>query len=208
MKYYFFRHGESEANAAKLFASVKINPVLTEKGRGQAANMQLVMKDIPIERIYVSPLIRAKETAGIIFPGRELMIDDNLRETNVGVLDGVNFADPIIWKRYKDVVDAWENGNPSARFEGGESNVEIKARIEKVLRRANKECTKSAAFVAHSDILRSLFWFFCENHGKTMQDNYMEKGRLTVVSREEKSNIYRIEKFNVASLKYEVQSTK
>ncbi|MFH1075080.1 MAG: histidine phosphatase family protein [Candidatus Firestonebacteria bacterium] len=205
MKYYFFRHGESEANKEKVFASVKINPSLTEKGKQQAANMQLVMKDIPVERIYVSPLIRAKETAEIIFPGRKLMIEDNLRETNVGVLDGVSEIEPVYWKKYKDVVEAWERGEHSIRFEGGESNEEIKARIEKILARADKECRESAAFVAHSDILRSLFWFFCENHGKTMQDNYMNLGRLTVVSRELNSHVYRIEKFNETNIRGQIK---
>lgn len=200
MKYYFFRHGESEANKAKLFASTKIDPSLTENGKQQAANMCEVMKDFPVERIYVSPLKRTKETAGIIFPGKVLMIEESLRETDVGLLDGESYTAPANWKKYKDVVDAWESGNHSARFEGGESNVEIKARIVKFMSRANKECKERAAFVAHSDILRSFFWFFCENRGKTMQDNYMDKGRLTIVSREPNSSIYRIENFNIETL--------
>ena len=208
MIYYFFRHGESEANKAKLFASVKIDPSLTEKGKEQALNLREEMKNIPVERIYTSPLKRAKETAGLIFPGKVLMVDENLRETNVGALDGKSEIDPVNWKAYKNVVDAWEKGDNAARFGGGESNWEIKARIKKVLDRANKECKESAAFVAHSDILRSLFWFYCENRGKTMQENYMDKGHLTVVSREEGSSIYRIEKFNTASMKYELLSTK
>lgn len=200
MKYYFFRHGEGEANKIKVFANIKVNPSLTETGRRQAFNMKNAMKDIAIENIYVSPLKRTVETAGIIFPGRELIIEDNLKEVYVGELDGKSEIDPVNWKKYKKVVDAWEKGDNLARFEGGESNNDLKIRIEKVLARANQECKENAAFVAHSDILRSFFWLFCENHGKTMQDNYMNTGRLTVVSRETNSNIYRIEKYNVEEL--------
>jgi|GEM_PF-1336302 len=196
MKYYIFRHGESAANKEKRFATFKLNPALTETGKKEAENMRLLMKDIAAENIYVSPLLRARETAGIIFPGRELSIEDNLRETDVGELDGVSSSDPVNWKKYKAVVDAWESGDHSARYKGGESNEEIKVRIEKVLARANRECRESAAIVAHSDILRSLFWFFCLNRGKTMQDNYMKTGHMTIVSREKDSSIYRIEKFN------------
>ncbi|OGF46748.1 MAG: hypothetical protein A2452_09345 [Candidatus Firestonebacteria bacterium RIFOXYC2_FULL_39_67] len=200
MNYYLFRHGESEANKARCFANYKITPSLTETGKKQAESMHLVMKDLAIERVYVSPYKRARETAAIIFQDRELYIEDNLKEIYVGELDGKSEIDPANWKKYINVVDAWEKGDNSARFEGGESNEEVKARIEKVLARANKECKESAAFVAHSDIFRSFFWLFCENHGKMIQDNYMDKCRVTVVSRETGSSIYRIEAFNATNL--------
>ena len=153
------------------------------------------VKNIPIEKVFVSPLNRTKETAELIFPERELIFEENLKEINVGIIDGQSEIDPVNWKIYKDVVDAWEAGDNTAKFPGGESNDEIKARIEKVLDRVNSECTGSAALVAHSDILRSFFFLFCENHGRHMQDNYMDKGRLTIVNRT--NGIYMIEKFNI-----------
>lgn len=195
MRYYFFRHGESEANRENLFTYKKINPHLTEKGVEQARKMGEFVKDIPIQKVFVSPLIRAQETAGLIFPGRELLTEENLIETNVGILDGKNHKDPVNWKIYKDVVDAWEAGDNTARVEGGESNDEIKARLIKMLYRVNSECTESAALVAHSDVLRSFFFLFCQNHGKHMQDNYMDKGRMTIVTRD--AGVYMIEKFNL-----------
>ncbi|OGF44897.1 MAG: hypothetical protein A2231_04005 [Candidatus Firestonebacteria bacterium RIFOXYA2_FULL_40_8] len=200
MIYYFIRHGEGAANKEKVFANVKVNPSLTETGKLQALNMQKVMKDTPVERVYVSPLVRTRETAGIIFPGQELIIEDNLKEVLVGNLDGKSEIDPVNWQKYITVVNSWEKGDFSARYEGGESGEDVKARIEKVLDLANKECKESAAFIGHSDIFRTFFWLFCENRGKTMQDNYMNTGRMTVVKKEPGSSIYRIEAFNVTKL--------
>ena len=195
MRYYFFRHGESEANVAKVFAWMKIDPDLTGTGKEQARKMGEFVEDISIEKVFVSPLRRAQETAKLIFPTRELITDENLKETDVGILDGKSHVDPVNWKIYIDVVNAWEAGDNAARVEGGESNEEIKARLIKVLNRVNSECTESAALVAHSDILRSFFFLFCQNHGKHMQDNYMDKGRMTIVTGE--AGIYRIEEFNI-----------
>ena len=198
MIYYCFRHGESEANKARLFASKKINPVLTEAGREQAVSMGSVMRNISVEKIFVSPLKRAQETARLIFPKRELITLEDLRETNVGDLDGISEDAPANWSAYMRVVNAWEKGQNYVRFSNGESNTEIKARIVKVLEQVNSECKDSAALVAHSDILRSFFWLFCKNRYKNIQDHYMNRGRLTVVKKE--GGIYNIEKFNVETL--------
>jgi uncharacterized phosphatase len=91
MKFYFVRHGQSEANAARLIADD--TPKLTELGRQQAVETAKKLADKNISKILCSPLVRAKETAEII--ATELGMNESdikvlldLRERRVGECEG------------------------------------------------------------------------------------------------------------------------
>ena len=92
---YLIRHGESEANRDKI-AQGWLDSPLSELGRKQARNLQ---KELPdnYDRVYSSPLLRAKETAllglGISEENERIEFMDDLREINIGLLEGVHFAE-------------------------------------------------------------------------------------------------------------------
>lgn len=66
-KYIFMRHGEAENNTKKIISSLPENPHhLTEKGKEQVKKTADILKDKNITKIIVSPLLRTKETAGIV----------------------------------------------------------------------------------------------------------------------------------------------
>lgn len=88
----FVRHGQSEANAIGVYAG-QSNVQLTEHGCEQAAAAGMLLKRETISHIIVSDLDRAHFTAEIIaktigFPSKDIIIDSNLREINVGKLTG------------------------------------------------------------------------------------------------------------------------
>ena len=87
MELYAIRHGQSAANAIQAHAGWAQVP-LTELGREQAAKTGELLKGLEFERIIVSDLLRARETAQIALPGRNFEQDSRLRETNVGSLQG------------------------------------------------------------------------------------------------------------------------
>jgi len=73
----FIRHGESEANLHKLNGSQTkdvdvFDSPLTERGRAQARTMQKYIQSIEFDAIAVSPLIRACETAALIFENKDV----------------------------------------------------------------------------------------------------------------------------------------
>jgi broad specificity phosphatase PhoE len=67
-RWIFLRHGQSEANAARVFSGHQ-DVALTEKGRAQAAaagqQMALLLKGQAIDQVLVSSLQRAQDTARI-----------------------------------------------------------------------------------------------------------------------------------------------
>src|SRR5256885_9383277 len=66
---YFVRHGESEANAAQVFAGQTDSP-LTAKGREQAKVVARALRPVPFDRIVASTLSRTKDTAEQSAAGR------------------------------------------------------------------------------------------------------------------------------------------
>ena len=92
MELYAIRHGQSAANAIQAHAGWAQVP-LTELGREQAAKTGELLKGMEFDRVIVSDLLRAKETAQIALPGRNFEQDPRLRETNVGSLQGRRVVD-------------------------------------------------------------------------------------------------------------------
>lgn len=97
--YLMMRHGESESNAAGILNSDpnKKNP-LTEKGREQVRRATEELKDKTIGYIYVSPLMRAQETAHIVadtlhINTDRIITDPRLDEIGVGVYEGKPVAE-------------------------------------------------------------------------------------------------------------------
>lgn len=92
MRLYVMRHGESEANRDRRASGWSQVP-LTDLGVEQAKKTGELMRDIRIDRIFCSDLLRAKQTAEQIFPGREYTEDVRLREMSVGILAGHLWAE-------------------------------------------------------------------------------------------------------------------
>src|SRR6204780_3814379 len=87
---WFVRHGESTWNASGFVQGQANGPVLTRKGRTEAANIAGRLADATITAIYTSDLQRARETAEIV--GRALRMvpqsDPALRERHFGQAQG------------------------------------------------------------------------------------------------------------------------
>jgi probable phosphoglycerate mutase len=66
---------------------------LTERGKLQAEAVGKRMYDARIDRIFSSPMGRARETAEIALPGVPYEVTPLIREISVGDLEGIRFVD-------------------------------------------------------------------------------------------------------------------
>ena len=109
---FFVRHGESEANLARIFSGRRDSP-LTERGRAQAVMVADALDDVPFDRIVATPLSRSLDTALVIARRRKMPVDvvRGLIEIDVGDKTGATF-DEIAglpdWKN--DGFVSWPNG--------------------------------------------------------------------------------------------------
>ena len=82
------RHGLTEWNVAGRFQGQTDLP-LSEDGRRQARRLaRRTARFGEIDRLVASPLLRARETAELAFPGRDVVTDPRLMELDFGVFEG------------------------------------------------------------------------------------------------------------------------
>ena len=87
MKVYLVRHGECQPNLLKIYNTVDED--LNDTGIKQAEELRDDVAKIDYDVIISSPLVRAYHTAEIInVHHKEIIIDDRLREREVGNLAG------------------------------------------------------------------------------------------------------------------------
>ncbi|TMC06069.1 MAG: histidine phosphatase family protein [Chloroflexi bacterium] len=110
--FYFVRHGESEANAARLFAGRTDSP-LTERGRQQAEAVADTLAGTKFDRIVATPLHRSLDTANVIAKrlGLPVEIEPDLIEIDVGDKTGAAWDEIAALPNWRDDgFVSWPNG--------------------------------------------------------------------------------------------------
>jgi len=115
------RHAETDLNRQLRFQG-HIDVPLNATGQAQAERLARRLADEPIDRLVVSDLQRARETAAPLarLHGLALAPDRRWREQAFGVLEGLNGAD--IRARHPTLWDAWTRHEADHAPPGGESN--------------------------------------------------------------------------------------
>jgi len=187
LKFYFIRHGESEANALNLLSNYITSPYgLTDTGRGQAENAAEKIRGIAFDGFYTSPLPRAIETSEIIRTINGLpvyRIDRRLAEYGVGELE--DKGDSESWARNEALWRDWfTHGQTESRVPGGESLDDIIARIREWLDAVKAEYVDPAAnilAVTHGGVMNAALPFILENiTGEFSHRYHIRNGSLVV----------------------------
>jgi broad specificity phosphatase PhoE len=146
---YLVRHGESEANAAGVFAGQTDSP-LTPKGREQAKVVASALQPVHFDRIVTSPLSRTKDTAVVIAAGRGIPVEtfDDLKEIDVGIAAGKPF-DELRGLPGATGEDGWH------QWPGGESLDQVLTRSLRVIDRLVAESPgNTICIVGHGGVTR------------------------------------------------------
>jgi broad specificity phosphatase PhoE len=216
------RHGESAANVAATAAEANGAEIidmpirdadvpLTMVGADQAEAIALRLSALPVEEyprsVWVSPYLRAGETASIALAGRpagtRIRQDERLRDRELGILDlltthGVEQRMPTEAARRRRL------GKFYYRPPGGESWADVALRIRSFLEVLDTDdCDPHALVVAH-DAVVLLFRVVCE--GLTELDALhlahtqpLLNGSLTRLVRADRAAPWRVEFFNDVS---------
>jgi broad specificity phosphatase PhoE len=152
--YYFVRHAESEANAARIFAG-HIDSPLTERGREQARTVARALAPIHFDRIVSSDLSRTRDTAEIIAAGRGIAVETfaGLREIDLGQMAGRG------WDEARGLPNYDADG--FVQWPGGESLEQVVSRALGVIDRLARESPgKAILVVGHGGATRILVSHF------------------------------------------------
>ena len=134
-RYFLMRHGEAENNVKRVVSANNAPHHLTALGKEQIWRAADKLLSEKIDMIIASPIIRARETAGLMMGVLKLdsgsvKFDERLREFDAGEFDGRS-EDEI--KTYFSKHDIFTEGVP-----GGENFIKTKRRLGEVLQDLEK----------------------------------------------------------------------
>ena len=153
MKFYVTRHGQTAWNRENLVCGITDLP-LDETGREQARQTAQKLKDTHLDRVIVSPLLRARQTAELICQGRALplSVDARVREQNYGIYEGVSRFDEGFLSHKRSFA---------TRYPGGESHMSTAVRVYSFLEDTARNCPgESVLVVCHGGICRIIESYF------------------------------------------------
>lgn len=132
------RHGETDWNRIHRFQG-RSDLTLNQKGRDQARDLALALREESLTAIYSSPLIRAMETAHLIrvfHPSVPLFEEGGLVEMDFGEFEGMEAQRWAV--ENPDFRKAWQEAPASVTMPGGESLQEVQRRAIDTLERITK----------------------------------------------------------------------
>jgi alpha-ribazole phosphatase len=150
------RHGDT-THAAEGFFAGDIDPPLTDHGRAQAAAVARVGATLDLAAVYVSPKLRARQTAEPLLAacGLQPIVDDGLREIAYGAWEGRKESE--IKQQEPEAFAAWTADPALVAPPGGETAFAIAARSLPVVLRARREHPSGhVMFVSHKATIRVL----------------------------------------------------
>ncbi len=153
MRVTLIRHGKTRGNIERRFCGCRTDEPLTEEGRSALKCIDGAAED---SLIFVSPMLRARETAGILFPGRDLIEVDELKEMDFGIFEPHNHEELDGNPDYQ----AWIDSGGTMQVPGGESMKSFVQRtmtgLAKAVKHASSNDTDEIYIVAHGGTIMSV----------------------------------------------------
>lgn len=137
--FYFFRHGQTDANLRGVWQGCSSDNLLNAIGKEQAKELAFKVKKLRLTNLYCSPLLRSVQTANIIVQGMgfsyPIGICQDLRECCFGDAEGLTFeetkaryGEELVNRILFPTMRSWD-----MHFPNGESKHEVFERVIKCL---------------------------------------------------------------------------
>ena len=152
-KVYFVRHGQTDYNLNEMIQGA-IDIELNETGIKQAYETKEKLKNIHFDKVYSSPLKRAKKTAEIISEDRgvKVEVDERLKEISFGVNEGNKFGS-------YDYEGFWNYKNPHL-YPKAEDVRDFVDRVSNFLDSLKDEKQENVLIVAHGGVSKAVATYF------------------------------------------------
>ena len=158
MEIIIIRHAQTKGNLERRYIGLTDEPIC-EQG---IENAKAFGSYAEVKKVIVSPLLRTKQTASIIFPNAELIPYEGLEEMHFGDFEGKNFEEMADNPAYQD----WVDKGGLDHCPNGESRAEFISRtveaFKKVLRDFVDKGEERLFIVAHCGTLMSVTSSFAE----------------------------------------------
>lgn len=157
LKILLLRHGQAVSNKNAAFLGRRDDP-LTQLGQEQVSQLASRLDVNSIDAIYTSPLQRARHTAEAIAKKADLPLFQEalLIEQDFGDWDGVPVKE--VFDENPEILRQWRENGPETRPPGGESLLEVAARMDQFFQSTISKHSHPAtlAFVGHGGAFQAL----------------------------------------------------
>lgn len=193
---YLVRHCEAIGNHKRLFQG-STDCDISEIGAKQLEYLKERFKDIKLDAVYSSPLLRAQKTAQVIAFGKglEIITRKNLTELDGGVVEGKPFAEAF--SAIPSLADAWNYHPQDFAPEGGEAMRDAYVRIyDEIIALASMNRGKTIALASHGGVLRCLTCRILYNDITRLRDVPWHENTSVTLIKIDNDNKIGIEFFN------------
>lgn len=179
MDIYFIRHGMTNENKQHVYYGKK-DTGLSKEGREQIAVLKEWVSKQSFDRIYVSPLPRAVETAELLLPGRSYVLEPRLEERNFGIFEQKTYAQIV--EQYPEEAASWEQDWIHYQIPMGESFAEVQSRVDHFANELRKKSYDKVLIVSHKGTMIQLITALLELPKETFWKFSFEQGCYSRVS--------------------------
>lgn len=184
----FMRHGQAENNVSRTLVGRHIEAHLTEQGKQQVADAAKYLKNIEIDEVYVSPVIRTVETAEIVCKslGLDYKIDERLYEIELGKLVGMNYEEVVT--KYGNLFLKFYDGHDTVLDNFGvESFLSVKQRVKSLLDEVvEKHDGRNILCVTHLDPIKAVISSLLDLKPEALYRWHIRNASLTILKYESK----------------------
>jgi len=194
------RHGQADNNVNKILVGRYIESHLTEYGKQQVADTSKYLKNVPIEKVYVSPVTRTVETAEIVCKllGMNYEIDERLYEIELGKLVGMHFEE-IIHKHGNLFLKFYNEDDAMLARYGVESFASVKSRVKHLLDEIiNIQQDKNVLLITHLDPIKAAISILLDLKAEALYRWHIRNASLTILKHE--TNLYSLSGVNVMGM--------
>lgn len=192
------RHGQAENNVNKILVGRHVEAHLTEYGKRQVADTAMYLKEIPITRILVSPVIRTIETAKIVCEilDSTYEVDERLYEIELGKLVGMNYEE-IVQKHGNLFLKFYAGNDPTLLSYGVESFTSVKNRMNNLLEELGHTCEdENVLLITHLDPIKAAISILLDLNPNSLYRWHIRNASLTILRQE--SQIYSLSGVNLS----------
>jgi len=182
------RHGEADNNVKRILVGRNLESHLTSQGKLQVEDTAKYLKGVSIDKVYVSPVTRAIETAEITcnLLGLEYQIDERLFEIELGKLVGMNYEE-ILDKHENLFLKFYSGDQQMLENFGVESFSMVKERIKHILDEAIEIYPdKNVLFITHLDPIKAAISLLLDLQAEALFRWHIRNASLTILKHESK----------------------
>jgi 2,3-bisphosphoglycerate-dependent phosphoglycerate mutase len=194
------RHGQAENNVNRILVGRHVEAHLTAYGKRQVARTAIYLKELSIDRILASPVIRTIETAKIVCEvlDKEFEVDERLYEIELGKLVGMNY-EQIVEKYGNLFLRFYADNDPTLLSYGVESFSSVKSRISDLLEDLrHRYANENVLLITHLDPIKAAICILLDLNPKSLYRWHIRNASLTILRQE--SQVYSLSGVNVMSI--------